>query len=648
MRRFTLAFAAIMLALVSLPSPAAARGADNAAEIVQIDTSAYPNVEVILALPQSQGVDDQSLSLTEAGQSVPITVRPIGLAGLKVAIVLDVSGSMEGAALDAAKQSAAAFVQGLPEGASAAVVSFSDSARLEQPFTSNRVDLVLAIEALQVGVGGTAMYDGIGAALTALGPPSGTDRAIVVMSDGADTDSTATQADTIAQVNAADVQFTGISLSTQNGTGAELEPIAEAAGGRVFSVDDPSLLIGAYGLVAASLESRFEVSYTAVSTETENELVFALNTLPVLTQKVSYKVTGLPTVVDEVTGATPELIKANGLLEHPWVPWAGALMIVAGLMFSALLVQNDSDRRALRNVTSKLSEVPEGLGGMEFDERIAEAEKSSSPADVLSGVAEGLTGVASKVLERQGRAGDLAAVIERAGLSVRPGEFGAFILTVSLAGLAIGFALGGPIMAAVLLVAPVVLTPTVLKFLAGRRRKQFAGQLGDTLILISGALKAGYGLGQALDSVAAEAPSPTKEEFSRALLETRLGLTLEQALNSLDNRMQCEDFTWVVNAVKINAAVGGDLSKILDQVGDTIRARTKIKRQINALAAEGKISALVLFSLPPGLVGFIAMSNPTYIKPLFATTLGNGILGAAGMMMLVGGFWLKKLVNPEV
>ena len=358
-------------------------------------------------------------------------------------------------------------------------------------------------------------------------------------------------------------------------------------------------------------------------------------------------VTGLPVTVAEVEGATPEVVAGGGLLSQPWIPWAGALLIVAGLIGSAMLVQNDSERKALRKATSKLSDTPAGLGGMEFDERIDAAEKSGQES-VLSGVAEGLTDAATKVLERQGRSGDLAASIERAGISVRPGELGAFILTCSLAGLAIGFALGGPILSVVLLVAPALLTPSALKFLAGRRRKKFAGQLGETLILISGALKAGYGLAQALDSVAAESPSPTKEEFSRALLETRLGLTLEQALDSMDERMQCEDFTWVVNAVKINAAVGGDLSKILDQVGDTIRARTKIRRQINALAAEGKISALVLFSLPPGLVFFIAMSNPDYIAPLFDTTTGHFILGAAAVMMGAGGLWLRKLVNPEV
>ncbi len=202
------------------------------------------------------------------------------------------------------------------------------------------------------------MFDGITAALTALGSPSGTDRAIVVLTDGDDADSVATLDETIARVNAADVQFTGISLVTESGGASQLQPIADAAGGRVFNVDDPSLLVGAYGLVSASLESRYEVGYTALSTEPENELVFSLDGEPALTQNVSYTVTGIPAAAARIESAAPELVSAGGLASQPWIPWAGALLIAAGLVGCVLMVQNDSERKALRTATSQLSETP--------------------------------------------------------------------------------------------------------------------------------------------------------------------------------------------------------------------------------------------------------------------------------------------------
>ena len=93
--------------------------------------------------------------------------------------------------------------------------------------------------------------------------------------------------------------------------------------------------------------------------------------------------------------------------------------------------------------------------------------------------------------------------------------------------------------------------------------------------------------------------------------------------------------------------VGGDLAEILEQVGETIRARTRIKRQVDALTAEGKISALVLFCLPFGLGFFIFSSNPSYIEPLYTTGVGYVMMGAIAFMLTVGGLWLRKLVNPE-
>ncbi len=153
-------------------------------------------------------------------------------------------------------------------------------------------------------------------------------------------------------------------------------------------------------------------------------------------------------------------------------------------------------------------------------------------------------------------------------------------------------------------------------------------QLGDTLQLMAGSLTAGYGLGQTLDSVARETESPTSEEFARVVMETRLGRSLEDALDAMSYRIDAPDFDWVVDAIKIQSSVGGNLSEIIEQVGETIRARTRIKRQVDALTAEGKISALVLFVLPLGLVGFIFSSNPDYIKPLFST--GHRLRAARG------------------
>src|SRR3546814_4979840 len=122
---------------------------------------------------------------------------------------------------------------------------------------------------------------------------------------------------------------------------------------------------------------------------------------------------------------------------------------------------------------------------------------------------------------------------------------------------------------------------------------------------------------------------PRGQEFRRAILETRLGRDVEDALEGIAARVKNEDFAWVVDAMRINRTVGGDLAQILDQVGETIRARNRLKRQVSALTAEGRISAMVLGFLPIGMGLILYSSNPDYMEPLFSRTIGLIIVGRA-------------------
>ena len=251
------------------------------------------------------------------------------------------------------------------------------------------------------------------------------------------------------------------------------------------------------------------------------------------------------------------------------------------------------------------------------------------------------------MLEANDRGRSLDDALDRAGLAVRSNEFVVACAAITLASLLVGVLLFGVPFFLLMLVVPLLGIPGVLKYLTRRRTKAFVSQLGDTLQLMVGSLTAGYGLGQTVDSVAKETESPTCDEFSRVVMETRLGRSLEDALDAMSLRINSSDFDWVVDAIKIQASVGGDLAEILEQVGETIRARVRIKRQVDALTAEGKISALVLFVLPFGLAGFIFMSNPDYIAPLTSSGVGYVMIGTALTMLAIGGLWLRKLVNPE-
>ncbi len=139
-----------------------------------------------------------------------------------------------------------------------------------------------------------------------------------------------------------------------------------------------------------------------------------------------------------------------------------------------------------------------------------------------------------------------------------------------------------------------------------------------------GSLSAGYSLPQALDNVAREAGGPMSEELNRALLESRLGMPLEESLDAAALRMHSEDFHWVVMAVRINRQVGGNLAEVLTNVSRTIRERERLRRQVKALSAEGVLSAWVLGLLPVAIGAFVALTRPDYLTPLFTTSAGSG------------------------
>jgi tight adherence protein B len=270
---------------------------------------------------------------------------------------------------------------------------------------------------------------------------------------------------------------------------------------------------------------------------------------------------------------------------------------------------------------------------------------SVAPAtSALAGAGAAAGAAVEKVLARRGRAADGADALERAGMSMRLPDFVLAVgaVTVVLGGL--GFLLGGPLLGLLLMAAGPFAAKVFLKVRASRRQAAFADQLDDSLQLMAGSLRAGHSLLRAVDSVASEADAPTSEEFARIINETRVGRDLNDALDEVAERMGSEDFVWVAQAIAIHREVGGNLAEVLDAVSNTIRERNAIRRQVKALAAEGKLSAIVLMALPFGVSGFITLTNPSYLAKFTQSALGYALLTAAVVMLLVGALWLKKTV----
>ncbi|OGN81536.1 MAG: hypothetical protein A2082_01395 [Chloroflexi bacterium GWC2_70_10] len=244
--------------------------------------------------------------------------------------------------------------------------------------------------------------------------------------------------------------------------------------------------------------------------------------------------------------------------------------------------------------------------------------------------------------------GNLQMLLDRAGIPLRASEY-LFFHAMALAVIAaIGYSLGGPGGTLLLSVIAIVLPVFGLKRAKKQRENRFHEQLPDTLTLIAGALKAGYSFMQAVDMTVKETSPPMSVEFKRVLSEARLGLPLDQALDNMAARVASSNFDWTVMAVRIQREVGGNLAEILEILASTIRDRDQVSRQILVLTAEGRLSAAILFALPFAVSLLLWVINPGYLMLLFTHSLGLAMLGAAASMLVIGGFWLKRVVAVEV
>ncbi|HET9052463.1 MAG TPA: type II secretion system F family protein [Candidatus Dormibacteraeota bacterium] len=188
----------------------------------------------------------------------------------------------------------------------------------------------------------------------------------------------------------------------------------------------------------------------------------------------------------------------------------------------------------------------------------------------------------------------------------------------------------------------------VLRFMQARRLRAFDKQLGDTIILLSNALKAGYSFAQAIATVSKTAGPPIGEEFARATREMALGISVDDALNHMVKRNESEDFDLMVTAVQIHRVVGGNLAEILDTIAYTIRERVRIKGEIRTLTAQARASGWIITVLPVALAGLLMVISPDYFSPMFHQTLGVVMIVIGAFMELIGFALIQKIVKIEV
>ena len=261
---------------------------------------------------------------------------------------------------------------------------------------------------------------------------------------------------------------------------------------------------------------------------------------------------------------------------------------------------------------------------------------------------EGTVGLAEKMIGQLDARGSLSSSLERARIPLKPGEY----IVVAACSAVVSAAFFELLTRSfVLAAAGFVLAPLAAlgfpKFKIRRRRKAFEAQLPGALSLIASSIAAGHTFLRSIQMMCEESEAPLSEEFARVVYETRLGDPVVDALERMAVRLEIRDLVWVVQAIRIQQTVGGKLADLLHTLADFIRAREEVRREVDVLTAEGRISAWVLGALPVGLLLVMRVMNPGYTDPLLH---GKGLLllGATFASIAMGVGVIRRMVKIEV
>ncbi|HBY97238.1 MAG: type II secretion system F family protein [Ardenticatenaceae bacterium] len=256
--------------------------------------------------------------------------------------------------------------------------------------------------------------------------------------------------------------------------------------------------------------------------------------------------------------------------------------------------------------------------------------------------------VVNRLLNGLGIGPKLALELARADLPLTAAEFALAVLGAGV----LGFALGtvrlnivvGLFVGAVFAALPLF----YLRFRKRRRQRAFTEQLPDVLTLLVGGLRAGYGFSQSLQIVVERLPPPASTEFARVMRALELGLSVQQALEGMSERVGSDDLDLVVTAIKVQYELGGNLAQTLDTIGETVRERIRILREVRVMTAHQRFTAYVLAGVPVVLAVGLFILNPAYMSKLFAPGWVRLLPMAAAVLMVIGVLVMRKIVDIEV
>ena len=187
-----------------------------------------------------------------------------------------------------------------------------------------------------------------------------------------------------------------------------------------------------------------------------------------------------------------------------------------------------------------------------------------------------------------------------------------------------------------------------LIFLRSRRLRKFNEVLPDAMDLMARALRAGHSLSSSIEVIAVQSPEPLGGEFALCFQQQKYGVPFREAIFAVGERVPSDDLQFFITAMLVQKETGGDLTEILDRTTRLIRERIRIQGEIMTHTAQGRLTGWILSLMPVGMLVLLNLLSPGYSHPLFHTPIGQKLLIASGVAILIGGYIISRIVDIKV
>ena len=604
-------------------------------EVHRVDARQSPVEMSVLTSDYSLSPSDMNLVADgEAVTDFTVTRASQVNRPMEIVFVADTNSSLsQGAVLDEVGEQMAQAISAQPARNQIALLTAGETAILQSGFDSPRSEVVRAARNMRAS-NGTSLYNALSRAGSLFSESDDTIKTVVVFSAGADDSSEVTSVDVSGEFVRKGVQVIVVRF---NGGDLGIARIADVTGGGIFDAPTRSDVAAAIAVASEIGSDRLFVSYDGPTSANERgDVTLAAQGA---SATVSYAA-GELTIRSVGLAPAPPAIDTGGI---DFLKSRLGFFLILALTIAGVSLAVWSLGNLFAGGETSLEGMLRRYSGEGFEEMTEE-----DTVTVQTALVQRAVELSESFAEDRGFLLRVEELLERASLPLRAGEAMGIFLGITIVGFALGFLFGGVINGIIICVLAAMFTVFGVQFKASRRIKKFEAQLPDTLQLLAGTLRAGYSLPQGLEAVSHEISEPMGYELRRAMTEARLGREIEEALEGVATRLNSPDFAWAVMAIGIQREVGGNLNELLMTVSDTMIARERLKGEVAALTAEGKLSAFVLGGLPPGLGVVMWVMNPKYINQLFVTTIGNILLGAGIVMAGIGLAWMKKVITVNV